>query len=328
MANQSSETEQSLPVDVAAETTAPASFGVLTQYSLDLGKKAFEAANAAPAPRAPDEATVALPQLTESTQTGYTNGAAKQITCCAVGSHLMEKSAAYDYVMMSNAATKDGVTLKVNSAFRTMEEQTQIYNERKNPAIAAVKGTAAKPGQSNHQSGIALDIDVGMTKADYIAKRYSATYLWLVKFAAEFGYDHAEGASVNEPWHWTHLPTTIVGTAAFKSATGLAVLTVDTAVDAAASGQSGTQRLTNLEGHDDTMSLARATSFSQSTRQTILAERSIFSANSSNYVSSRVSQLQTSKLTLEQEPKAFDTTTINPLVYDFTTGTWGDKKPV
>lgn len=322
------ETEQSIPIDVTAKTTATSSFDTLKQYSLDLGKKAFEAANATLAPKAPEEATIALPQLTESNQTGYSNKAAKQIVCCTIGPHLVEKNAAYDYVLMQNAAAKDGVTLKITSAFRTMEEQTRIYNERKNPVVAAIKGVAAAPGTSNHQTGIALDIEVGMTKADYIAKRYTAAYLWLVKYAGEFGYDHEEGALVNEPWHWTHKPTKIVGVAAFKAATGLAVLTVDTAVNASASGQSGTQRVTNLEGHDDTVALARAASFSQTSRQTLMAERSIFSANSSNYVASRVSQLQVSKLTLEEEPKAFDTTTINPLVYDFKTGTWGDKKPV
>lgn len=322
------EEELSLPIEVISSTNATSSFEVLKQYSLELGKKAFEAVNATPAPKALEQSTVTLPKLTESSQTGYVAKSPKSITCCAIGPHLVEKNTAYDYVLMSNTAAQDGITLKIRSAFRTMEEQTRIYNERKNPAVAAVKGAAAVPGTSNHQTGIALDIDVGMTKADYIAGRLSTAFLWLQKFGAEFGFDHVEGAAVNEPWHWTHKPTTIVGVAAFKSATGLAVLTADTAVNAAASGQSGTLRLTNLEGHDDTMSLARATSFSQSSRQRILTERSIFSANSSNYVNSRVSQLQASKLTLEEEPKAFDTASLSPLVYDFATGKWGDKKTV
>jgi hypothetical protein len=324
----SDETQNELPVDVTAKTTANSSFDVLKKYGLDLGKKAFEAANATLSPKAPDQATVSLPQLLESTQTGYRNGVANPIVCCMVGAHLIEKNTAYDYILMSNAASKAGVTLRVSSGFRTNEEQTRLFEERKNPAVAAVKGVAARPGYSNHQSGIALDLNVGMTKADYIAGRYTAAYLWLVKYGGEFGFDHVEGAKVNEPWHWTHLQMKIVGTAAFQAATGLAVLTTDTAVNAAASGQSGTLRLTNLEGHDDTVSLARATSFSQSSRQTMLTERSIFSANASSYVSSRVSQLQASKLTLEEEPKAFEQATINPLVYNFATGLWGDNKAV
>jgi hypothetical protein len=324
----SDETQNELPVDVTAKTTANSTFDVLKKYGLDLGKKAFEAANATASPKAPDQATVSLPQLLESTQTGYRSGVANPIVCCMVGSHLIEKNTAYDYILMSNAASKAGVTLRVSSGFRTNEEQTRLFIERSNPAVAAVKGVAARPGYSNHQSGIALDLDVGMTKADYIAGRNTAAYLWLVKYGGEFGFDHVEGAKVNEPWHWTHLQMKIVGTAAFQAATGMAVLTTDTAVNAAASGQSGTLRLTNLEGHDDTVSLARATSFSQSSRQTMLTERSIFSAYSSSYVSSRVSQLQASKLTLEEEPKAFEQATLNPLVYNFATGLWGDNKAV
>lgn len=322
------ETQNEIPVDVTTKTSSSSNYDTLSQQSVNLGKKAFEACNATLAPPAPDQAKVSLPQLKESSQTGYKNKVAKSIVCCTVGPHLIEKNTAYDYVLMSNAAAKDGISIPIRSAFRTMEEQERLYKERSNPAVAAVKGVAAVPGTSNHQSGIALDLDVGMTKADYLAGRNTAAYLWLVKYGPEFGFDHEEGASVSEPWHWTHKPTKIVGVAAFQSATGLAVLTVDTAVDAAASGQSGTLRLTNLEGHDDTMALARAATFSQSSRQTMLTERSIYSANASNYVSSRVSQLQASKLTLEEEPKAFSQDTINPLVYNFATGNWGDNKPV
>lgn len=322
------ETQNELPIDVTTKTSSSSNYDTLSQQSVNLGKKAFEACNATLAPPAPDQAKVSLPQLKESAQTGYKNKIPKSITCCQVGPHLVEKNTAYDYILMSNAAAKVGISLPIRSGFRTMEEQERLYKERSNPAVAAVKGVAAVPGTSNHQSGIALDLDVGMTKADYLAGRYTAAFLWLQKNGPEFGFDHAEGSSVNEPWHWTHKPTQIVGIAAFQSATGLAVLTVDTAVDAAASGQSGTLRLTNLEGHDETMSLARALTMTQAPRQTFLTERSIYSANSSNYVSSRVSQLQASKLTLEEEPKAFTQETLSPLVYNFATGYWGDNKPV
>jgi len=319
------ENANQIPADT---TTAPtgATFDVLKKYVTDMGKKAFEASNATPAPGT--KGLLALPQLTESAQTGYVNKQSKPITCCTIGPFLLEKNTAYDYILMSNAAAKDGIGLKIRSGFRTMEEQTALYNERKNPAVAKVKGVAAVPGTSNHQSGIAIDIAVNMTKADYIAGIRSAEYLWLEKFGAEFGFDHKEGAQVNEPWHWTHLPTTVVGAAAFASATGLSVLTSDTAVNAAASNQLGTQRIMNLEGHDDTTALARATTFTQMSRQTALSERAISSANVSNYISSRVGQLQTAQQTLEEQPKGFEQKSLNPLVYNFTTGLWGDSKAV
>jgi hypothetical protein len=328
------ETQNELPVDSASTTSSSSTLDVLKSYALKLGKNAFEAANAIPAPKAPDQATITLPQLTESVQTGYKyDKATKKITssiisCCTLQNHLVEKNTAYDFLLMSNAAAKDGVSLKISSGFRTMEQQKALYEERKNHAVAKEKGVAAFPGTSNHQSGIAIDIDVKMHISDYLRGSFSPEYLWLEKYGKEFGFDHAEGAGVNEPWHWTHLVQKIVGSTAFQSATGLAVLTVDTAVDAAASNQSGVLRLTNLIGHDETVVMARATSFSQATRQTMMTERSISSGYASSYLSSRASQLEASKLTLEEEPKAFVQATINALVYDFKTGTWGDKKPV
>ena len=301
-------------------------YDTLKSYITGFGKKSFEAANAVASPSSSGQIT--LPQLIESTQTGYVKKSSMPVLCCTVGSHLIEKNTAYDYILMANAAAKDGITLQIRSGFRSMEEQTRLYNERKNPAVAKEKGVAAEPGTSNHQSGIALDLDVKMHKSDYIAGRRSAEYLWLEKYGSEFGFDHAEGAKVNEPWHWTHLPKTIVGVNAFHSATGLAVLTADTATNAAASNQTGTQKLLNRTGHDATMSLARSSLFLESGRQDFFAERSIFNANASNGVSALVGQLEAAKLTLEEEPKGFNKESLLPHSYDFTTGLWGDNKLV
>ena len=319
------ETANQIPADTTSAPTGQSLDG-LKKYVVDLGKKAFEFSNATPSPAT--KGVLALPQLTESAQTGYVNKQSKPITCCAVGPFLLEKNTAYDYILMSNAASKDEISLKIRSGFRTMEEQTRLYNERKNPAVSKVKGVAAFPGTSNHQSGIAIDIDVKMTKADYIAGIRSAEYLWLERYGAEFGFDHKEGAAVNEPWHWTHLPTTIVGAAAYASSTGTSVVAVDTAVNAAASNQLGTLRILNQEGHDRTVELTRADSFKNFTRQGALAGNAEFKANSSNLVSSYVSQIQTAQQNLEVEPKGFEQKSINALVYNFTTGLWGDSKAV
>lgn len=330
------ETQNQLPAAMTAANPTGSVYDLLRTKSVDYGKKAFESANALPAPS--EQKTVSLPLLKESTQTGYKVVSKKivssPVVCCTVGPFLLEKNTAYDFIMMANAAAKDGITLQIRSGFRTMDEQTRLYNERKNPAVAKEKGVAAFPGTSNHQSGIAIDIDVKLTKQEYLAGRRSAEFLWLAGdgkkpgYASEFGFDHKEGHAVGEPWHWTHLPTTIVGTTAYQSATGFAVLTADTAVNAAAGNQSGTLLLASREGHDDTTALARNLTLPLMSRQTAFTERAIFSAYQSNYVSSRVGQLEAAKLTLDVEPKAFPEESITSLVYNFTTGLWGDKKAV
>lgn len=311
-------------------STTGSTFDVLKDYVQSLGKKAFESSNAIPAPAS--KGTIALPKLTESAQTGYKYDGKKivssSITCCTLNGFLVEKNTAYDFILMSNAAAKDGITLQIRSGFRTMDEQTALYNERKNPAVAKDKGVAAYPGTSNHQSGIALDIFVNLKKQQYLAGQRTAEFIWLEKYAGAFGFDHKEGHAVGEPWHWTHLPTTVVGLASYTSATGLAVLTSDTAVNASASNQLGTQRILNQEAHDDTTSWARATTFTQQPRQSALAERAVFSANNSNYVSQRVGQFQAAQETLSELPKGFEQKTIALLVYNFTTGLWGDNEAV
>lgn len=65
--------------------------------------------------------------------------------------------AAYPFVppagkeALEKAIKKRGVTLRVNSAYRTVAQQLLLFNwPNKNPV--------ARPGRSNHQSGLALDI--------------------------------------------------------------------------------------------------------------------------------------------------------------------------
>ena len=311
-------------------TTSGAQFDTLNQYSLAYGNKALEAINGRQAPTVQN--TVALPVLTESLQQGYTatwrNGVptitGKTITCCAVGGVLMEKNTAYDFILMRNAAAFDKIELPLIAGYRTMAQQTALYEERKNPAIRAVQGQAAYPGSSNHQTGIALDIDVGIDIASYLAGKTTARFEWLTKYGASFGFDHVEGHAVHEAWHWTHLPTTVVGSLAYASATGMLVLNSSAAVGAAASGQWGTARIANREGYDDTTALARASTLPQCSRQAALAEWSLFNANTRNFVSWRTGQLQTAQTTLVEVPKGFAPENLAAFSYNFTTGLWGD----
>jgi LAS superfamily LD-carboxypeptidase LdcB len=320
------ETETTIPAGVVTSSETP-KFDVLKQYSTSYAQQSFESVNAVPAPKKPDRAVIQLPQLMESQETAYKNNNAYAITCCRVQGHLVEKNTAYDFLLMANAAAKDGITLRINSGFRTYEAQKKIWTDRQNPLVEKAKGKAARPGYSNHQQGIALDIEVGMDTYAYKTRRFTATYLWLAGdkelggtkpgFAAEFGFDHVEGAKVNEPWHWTHLQQKIVGAQAYANATGIEVLAAQTAVSASLSNQSGVQRTTNREGHDEVMSRVRSSELTTALRQTMFTERATFSAYMSQQVSSTGAQLDAATLTLEQEPKAFDNESLLPLSYIF-----------
>ncbi|PTL79674.1 peptidoglycan-binding protein [Vitiosangium sp. GDMCC 1.1324] len=123
---------------------------------------------------------------------GYVNGVARQITVSPIaGGKELRSDAAAAFNRMHAAARAAGINLTVNSAFRTMEQQRALYQ-------AYLNGTgnlAAKPGYSNHQGGIALDINVGATS--------SATYRWLAANASRFGFARTVPS---EPWHWEYRP--------------------------------------------------------------------------------------------------------------------------
>jgi peptidoglycan hydrolase-like protein with peptidoglycan-binding domain len=124
--------------------------------------------------------------------TGYVNGVARQITLSPiVGGKEMRSDAAAAFNRMHAAARAAGINITVNSGFRSMEQQRALYR-------AYLNGTgnlAAKPGFSNHQGGIAVDMNVGGTG--------TSTYRWLAANAKNFGFVRTVPS---EPWHWEFRP--------------------------------------------------------------------------------------------------------------------------
>lgn len=87
------------------------------------------------------------------------------------------------------AAAADGHLVRLNSGFRTFAEQQELWDANPNPA------QVARPGRSNHQSGIAIDIDTGSFQ--------SPLYRWM----KDHGPDHGFIRTVSgEHWHWEHRP--------------------------------------------------------------------------------------------------------------------------
>jgi peptidoglycan hydrolase-like protein with peptidoglycan-binding domain len=91
------------------------------------------------------------------------------------------------WVTLKSAAARDGVRLKLNSGFRTMEEQRYFWDRYQNRGGAP----AAFPGHSAHQHGQALDIDM----VDPAAAR------WMVERAPGMGWKQTDR---RESWHWEY----------------------------------------------------------------------------------------------------------------------------
>ena len=98
------------------------------------------------------------------------------------------------YFQLVAAARTDGIQLAINSGFRSWPEQKYLYDGyvSHRPGF----NLTAKPGWSNHQSGVAFDFAVGGGPGDPI-------YDWLAAHATSFGFVRTVDG---EPWHWEHDP--------------------------------------------------------------------------------------------------------------------------
>jgi GH24 family phage-related lysozyme (muramidase)/LAS superfamily LD-carboxypeptidase LdcB len=101
----------------------------------------------------------------------------------------VEIKTAIRYEQMRLAAKRDGNNLRIISGFRDNSQQVRLYNMYKNGR----GNLAARPGYSNHQNGIALDLN----------PEEGNNYRWLAKNASKYGFCRTVPS---ERWHWEYLP--------------------------------------------------------------------------------------------------------------------------
>jgi hypothetical protein len=102
------------------------------------------------------------------------------------------------------AAEKDGKTVKINSAYRTVEDQIRVWGENCSNNIGSGlcvrrkgKGSAAIPGTSNHGFGLAVDFATeNLKKID----ESDPLYKWLDYNAINYGFQRIQ----QESWHWEY----------------------------------------------------------------------------------------------------------------------------
>ena len=93
-----------------------------------------------------------------------------------------------EYISMYNAAKEDGMDLVINSGFRTNKEQTELYKDMdKTRGREYADKYAARPGFSEHETGLALDIFT----PDYATTstfENSEEYEWLINNSYKYGF--------------------------------------------------------------------------------------------------------------------------------------------
>lgn len=290
--------------------------------------QALSAVNSSAAPSIEDKT---LPPLTEFQETGYSRGKSFPVTLVKIGWERVEKFTGYDFLLMQQAAKKDGVKLMIMNGFRDMETQTRLYNERKNEPIRSQKGPAAAPGWSNHQSGKAVDLNTNMTLADKQAKKLSAQYEWLVANAAKFGFDNLDvpKAPLDEPWHWVHREDKLIAAASIEDALATLVGAESAAPFAVADGRPAIAIQASRDLYDRTKAYERSYQAARTSRDVHFANQAKRAILSSAQISNMAAQMgEVITQAVAKLPEPFKEEPEKGLAYDFTTGLWSDKEPV
>lgn len=117
-----------------------------------------------------------------------------------------------DLTALFNAASAAAVPLSLTSSYRSYSNQVVTYNNwvRVNGSTAAADTVSARPGYSEHQTGLAFDLSAGSCSLECF--KGTAQYAWLQANAAAYGFieRYPEGLeSITgyspEAWHWRYV---------------------------------------------------------------------------------------------------------------------------
>lgn len=128
----------------------------------------------------------------------------------AYGSGSLRPEAAQAFRAMADGARADGIVLRSVSAYRSYKQQKNTYNRYlRQYRQATVDTFSARPGHSEHQTGLALDINVASSSAHF---ERTPAFAWLKEHCAEYGfilrYDQGKESITGyrfEPWHYRYV---------------------------------------------------------------------------------------------------------------------------
>jgi D-alanyl-D-alanine carboxypeptidase len=122
---------------------------------------------------------------------------------------LLTQETASAWLAMQYQAFADGVPLALVSAFRSVERQREIIQNKlaSGMSIETILKSVAPPGYSEHHTGRAVDI--GTSEVDALEEEFetTASFEWLARNALDFGFRMSYPRKnpygfVYEPWHW------------------------------------------------------------------------------------------------------------------------------
>lgn len=122
----------------------------------------------------------------------------------------LRKEAAEALYRMFDAASKNGVTLAANSGYRSYGDQEKIFTQHvQTMGEAKANAISSKPGESEHQLGLAIDLTCAEMSGDLQQSfENTAEGKWVQAHAQDYGFiiRFPKGAEAQtgyeyEPWH-------------------------------------------------------------------------------------------------------------------------------
>ena len=132
------------------------------------------------------------------------------------GGHLMREESAEHFLRMREAISKENLNLTIIITYRSYTSQRNHFNNAvARHGRANAEGGNARPGHSEHQTGLAVDVLHRWLEGDLMMNmrfENSAQFSWLVENAHEFGFIQryprgyrSHHGFMFEPWHWRYV---------------------------------------------------------------------------------------------------------------------------
>ena len=124
---------------------------------------------------------------------------------------MINKEAYESFINMQNDIKKEGLNIRIISSYRSYNYQEKLYNNYlKYETRSIVDAYSARPGYSEHHTGLAIDID--NIKLDYNKFYLTEEFNWMKDNSYKYGFilrypkdkENITGYSY-EPWHYRYV---------------------------------------------------------------------------------------------------------------------------
>lgn len=133
----------------------------------------------------------------------------------SLGNQRLQEEAQVAFEKLAKAAREDNHKVRAVSTYRSFEYQKNLYNNYvKAHGITATDTFSARAGHSEHQTGLAVDVDDASSK--YTSFRNTQAFLWMKDNAHKYGFNlrYPENKTAitgfaYEAWHYRYLGTQV-----------------------------------------------------------------------------------------------------------------------